>query len=144
MSNEGLGPEFLAHGFGKKRSPLPCNMCIIHWLPPYPLVQPIKATLISTSLFNEYGVSHFLTPMLVLEGSTVILALLRADFLSRTMLIVMQAAFVLMFISCRLVLFPYMYFLAMSEGPGDCVPMHLFYMSFVFGAFFNGLNIFCK
>lgn len=118
LSNEGLGPEFLAHGF---------------------------ATLISTALFNEYEVSHILTPMLVLEGSTIILAILRADFLSTRMQIICQAVFVVLFFLCRLVLFPYVYLSAMLVGAtstGDCVPVFLYHLCFVFGAFFNCLNLF--
>lgn len=112
---KGSGPEFIAHGF---------------------------ATLLGTTLFNEYNLSHILTPMLVLEGSTIILAILRADFLSPKSQILCQAMFVILFFWCRLVIFPYIYLSAMSVGPTECIPSCFYQICIILGAFFNFLNIF--
>lgn len=118
LSKEGLGPEFLAHGFG---------------------------TLIVATVFTEFEASHMLSPMLVLEGSTIILALLRADFLSPKMQIGCQAAFVLLYFLCRIIMFPYILIQALAVGYhsiGDCFPKSLFNFCLLFGALFNCLNIF--
>lgn len=100
------------------------------------------ATFLVAAVFNELNASHVLTPMLIMEGSTVPLGILRANFLTPTMQLISQGAFVLLFFICRLVIFPIMYFEALPLMRGNCFHSSLYYVCLLFGMFFNCLNIF--
>jgi len=104
------------------------------------------ATFTVAAVFNELEASHVLTPMLIMEVSTIVLAVLRADFLSPMMQIIAQFSFVVLFFVSRLVVFPYVYYEAIGHSSVDtyCFPRFLFYLCLGFGAFFHCLNLFCK
>jgi len=111
-----LGPAFLAHGI---------------------------ATLSFSMIFNELGASQLITHALVMEGSTVFLAISFADFLTPTMKLIIQALFASSFFICRIVLFPYLFYgvaTTMYSDLGDCFPRFCFYAIVVAGLFFNLLN----
>jgi len=113
-----LGPAFLAHGI---------------------------ATFTVAGIFNELEASHILTPMLVMEMSTIVLAVLRADFFTPTMQLITQASFALLFFLSRIIMSPYVYYgiiTAMNKKLGDCFPPYLFYITLAFGGFFHCLNAF--
>lgn len=115
LLSTGLGPEFIAHGV---------------------------ATFTVTAVFNEYDAPHVLTPMLVMEGSTIVLSLLKADFLSPKVKVASQFLFFLLFFICRLVIFPSVYFQAVPLIRDGCFAPIIFYACLLFGAFFNCLNVF--
>jgi hypothetical protein len=77
-----------------------------------------------------------------MEMSTIILGIVKADFLSPNMRIATQFLFVLVFFVCRLVVFPLHYFSTISLYRYGCFTPFLFYVSLLFGAFFNLLNVF--
>jgi hypothetical protein len=88
--------------------------------------------------------------MLVMEMSTIILSVLRADFFTPQMQIMSQACFALSFFLFRIVLSPYIYYQIISTMYNTrrrsdwCFPDYLFWVSLIFGGFFNCLNFFCK
>mmetsp|Transcript_26222 Transcript_26222/g.40094 ORF Transcript_26222/g.40094 Transcript_26222/m.40094 type:complete len:259 (-) Transcript_26222:212-988(-) len=113
-----LGPTYLAHGV---------------------------ATFSVSAAFNELGASHILTPMLIMEVSTMVLAVLRADFFTPTMQLVSQASFALFFFITRIVMSPvilYQIISTMLYHMADCFPNSVFWLTFFFGAFFTSLNVF--
>mmetsp|Transcript_20899 Transcript_20899/g.26385 ORF Transcript_20899/g.26385 Transcript_20899/m.26385 type:complete len:265 (-) Transcript_20899:199-993(-) len=116
-----LGPAFLAHGI---------------------------ATFTVVGIFNEFNASHILTPMLVMEVSTIVLAILRANFFTPLLQLVTQATFALLFFVCRIIISPMVHYditssmLLMSEDMGKCFPKLIFYTTILFGTFFHGLNAF--
>lgn len=113
-----LGPAFLAHGI---------------------------ATFTVAAIFNETGASHILTPMLIMEISTMVLAILRADFFTPTMQLITQATFALLFFLSRIIASPYILLeiiVIMNSKMGDCFPRYVFYTTLVFGTFFQCLNAF--
>lgn len=115
-----LGPAFLAHGI---------------------------ATFTVSAIFCELGASHILTPMLVMEISTIVLAILRAEFFSPKIQLITQATFAFLFFFCRIVVSPVVYYdivRAMNQKFGDCFPSYLYYVTLIFGMFFHFLNGFCK
>ena len=118
-----LGPAFLAHGV---------------------------ATLIISLIFNELNASHILTPMLIMEVSTIVLAILRADFFTPTMQLVTQASFAILFFISRVLVSPMIYYeiftnmIEKSQDMDACFPKLIFYSTIIFGFFFNALNLFCK
>mmetsp|Transcript_22890 Transcript_22890/g.33529 ORF Transcript_22890/g.33529 Transcript_22890/m.33529 type:complete len:262 (+) Transcript_22890:99-884(+) len=114
----GLGPAFLAHGI---------------------------ATFTVMAMFNELGASHIITPMLVMEISTIVLTTLRAEFFTPTMQLITQASFSLLFFLSRIVISPVVHFeiaTTMNKHMGDCFPRWMFYVTLGFGAFFHCLNLF--
>lgn len=118
-----LGPAFLAHGI---------------------------ATFTVMHLFNENNASHIITPMLVMEISTIVLAVLRANFFTPTMQLLTQASFALLFFISRIIISPAVHFeiaklmFLNKDEMVNCIPILIFYMTLLFGAFFHGLNLFCK
>jgi hypothetical protein len=113
-----LGPAFLAHGI---------------------------ATFTVSAIFNELEGSHILTPMLVMELSTVVLAIVRADFFNPTMQLITQASFTLLFFASRIIVSPYVHYgivYEMNKNLGDCFPRYMFYITLLFGGFFHCLNLF--
>lgn len=113
-----LGPAFLAHGI---------------------------ATFSVSAIFCELDGSHLLTPMLIMELSTIVLATLRADFFTPTMQLITQASFALVFFVSRIIIAPAVYYdivIAMNTKFGDCFPSYLYYVTLGFGGFFHCLNAF--
>lgn len=100
-----------------------------------------------TAIFCELGASHILTPMLIMEVSTIILAILRADFFTPRMQFITQSFFALCFFVSRIVISPAVYYeviITMNIHVGDCFPPYLYYVTLAFGGFFHCLNAFCK
>ena len=100
-----------------------------------------------TAIFCELGASHILTPMLIMEVSTIILAILRADFFTPRMQFITQSFFALCFFVSRIVISPAVYYeviTTMNKHVGDCFPPYLYYVTLAFGGFFHCLNAFCK
>ena len=113
-----LGPAFLAHGIG---------------------------TFTIMTLFNELEASAIITPMLIMEVSTIVLAMLRCEFFTPKLQLITQATFALLFFVCRILIAPYLcldVIVKMNEHLGDCYPRFIYYVTLVFGVFFNGLNLF--
>lgn len=113
-----LGGAFLAHGF---------------------------ATFTIMTIFVELNATSIITPMLFMELSTILLACMRGSFWTPTMSIIIQALFSLSFFLSRIVITPILYFeiaITMYAHQGDCYPRLLFYVTLLFGGFFNCLNAF--
>lgn len=103
------------------------------------------ATFFVMGFFNELDASAIVMPTLVMEVSTIILCVLKADFLTPVMQVILQALFTFLFFLCRIVIVPYLYFkctLLMYHSLGSCFPRYIFYVTVVFGVFFHGLNAF--
>jgi len=111
-----LGREFLAHGI---------------------------ATFTVMTIFVELNASSIILPMLVMEISTILLACIRGTFWTSTMQIFIQALFAVSFFFCRVIFTPISYYeivTTMHTHQGHCYPRFLFYVTLLFGAFFNCLN----
>ena len=123
MNSFRLGPDALAHGV---------------------------ATFSVALIFNEFNASHILTPMLIMEISTIVLATLRAEFYTPTMQLITQVSFALLFFITRILISPVVYYntfvtmIANKEEMGECFHDIIFYATIVFGFFFQSLNLFCK
>lgn len=115
LLSTGLGPEFIAHGV---------------------------ATFTVTTIFNEYDAPHLLTPVFVMEGSTIVLSFMRADFLSDKMRVACQFLFFLLFFITRIVIFPMVIFQTIPLTKDGCFAPIIFYTCVLFGVFFNCLNVF--
>ena len=108
------------------------------------------ATLAVMTFFNEVGASHIITPILFMEISTTILALLKATFFSPTMVIAAQVSFALSFMVCRMFVTPYIMWQTLKnmllywDDFTDCYTPYLFYATLIFSIFFSGLNSYCK
>ncbi len=79
-----------------------------------------------------------------MEISTIVLAILRADFFDPTMQIIMQASFAVLFFLSRIVLSPYIYYgiiYEMNKKLGECFPTYIYYVTLLFGGFFHALNL---
>lgn len=86
-------------------------------------------------------------PFLCLQVSTVSLTLVRADFVSPTVSLLIQAAFSISFFVFRICLVPYLWFqiaYTMTKHRQDyipCFPVEIFLPAvWLFGLFFHGLN----
>lgn len=110
-------------------------------------------TLAEMVLFVELmDAPQIIAPMLIMEGSTIFLNLVKADFLSKAASITIQFSFVSMFFICRLLLFPLIWFKLMSAiwqqrsalaAPlQDCYPAYFPYVCFLFGMFYNCINLY--
>mmetsp|Transcript_13552 Transcript_13552/g.13132 ORF Transcript_13552/g.13132 Transcript_13552/m.13132 type:complete len:281 (-) Transcript_13552:196-1038(-) len=101
-------------------------------------------------LFTELGMPQIVNTMLVMEQSTIILSVLKADFLAPSMQLLLQASFAVSFFFCRILLAPYiwyevikaMYPAVFIDHSNTCYPAYLFYATFAFGMFFHCLNSF--
>jgi hypothetical protein len=106
------------------------------------------ATISVTGYFCEIGGPQIVVGMLLMEVSTLFLTLVKADFMSVTMMIYNQAAFVLSFFMFRVVLCPYIWFLQVygmwtlssTEEYKSCRPRHMLGFTLVSGLFFHVLN----
>ena len=118
-----LSPDFLFHG------------CI---------------TFIVMAVFVHVDAPHMIAPFLFMELSTPFLNLMRADFLSPDAAVINQACFTLGFFISRLVVVPrfwadLVYHMWQNRTEPDftnCYPGWLLPFTFVFGMFFNILNVY--
>jgi TLC domain len=100
------------------------------------------------AFFVEINGSHIMAPMLFMEGSTVFLTVVKADFFPDSMVVLNQACFVISFFLCRLVVVPYFWvhlIRQMYDHRNDarfqnCFPSYFMYACFLFGMFYNMLN----
>jgi len=90
--------------------------------------------------------NEFFSPMLIMEMSTIFLALVRAEFLGPTLSWINMVLFAFSFFLFRIVLGPYYWFLNVKaqyeDGYADrpCSPPYFPVVVFVTGMFFNILN----
>ena len=95
-----------------------------------------------------FDAPHIMAPMLFMEGSTIFLTIVKADFLPSSIVFMNQMLFTLAFFVCRLVVVPYFWMelmIAMYRQQNDvafqqCFPSHFIYTCFIFGMFYNILN----
>jgi len=107
-----------------------------------------SATLFVMAFYCEIGAPHFITPMLLMEVSTVFLTVVRADFFTERMAMANQLLFALNFFLFRLVVVPLVWLkhiVVMAEERTsdtfrECFPPYFFPVSLVFGVFFHLLN----
>lgn len=101
--------------------------------------------------FCAYGVPEIITPMLLMEISTINLVFMGAKFItSNGMAFVNIAIFTVLFIIFRIFVCPYLWWGIWTttwdnrNNPVSqaCLPWHFTYVVFVFGMFFNCLNTF--
>jgi len=100
--------------------------------------------------FCEIGVPEIIVPMLMMEISTINLAVMRATFMSEKLVMCTIGVFSLNFLVFRILLCPYLWwgiFVATWDNRNNpesqaCLPWHFTYVTFVFGMFFNCLNAF--
>lgn len=108
------------------------------------------AVAIVFSVVCELGLSHHITPMLLMEISTIPLQFVGATFLSSTQKIVVQLQFVLSFFLVRISLVPYLWFKWIQafleeeekNESGMCFPHFFIYVVVFAGIFFHGLNFY--
>lgn len=106
------------------------------------------ATLAVMTLFVEIGAPHIMAPMLFMEGSTVFLTMVKADFVPDRLAMLNQACFVFSFFVCRIVVVPSFWanlMLIMWQNKSepsfqDCFPSYFIHACFLFGMFYNLLN----
>jgi hypothetical protein len=85
-----------------------------------------------------------------MEVSTIVLAILRANFFTETMQFVTQATFALLFFISRVIVSPLVHYdivssmIRMEKEMEACLPSVIFYGTVGFGLFFHCLNFFCK
>ena len=100
------------------------------------------------AFFVEINGPHIMAPMLFMEGSTIFLTIVKADFFPDIMVVLNQASFVVSFFLCRLVVVPYFWvhlIRQMYDHRNDprfqnCFPAYFMYACFIFGMFYNMLN----
>jgi len=103
------------------------------------------ATFFVMALFNEMNASHIITPMLLMEISTIVLATMKATFYTPAMKMLTIALFVLLFFITRVVMTPYIIIetiIDVKKNPGECHHPALFTSIVVFSVFFIGLNFY--
>lgn len=109
------------------------------------------ATASVMSYFCEYGVPEIITPMLLMELSTINLVFMGAsEHMSQRMTLANIAMFTLIFTTFRMIVCPYLWweiFITTWENRNNpfsqaCLPWHFPYVVFAFGMFFNCLNSF--
>lgn len=106
------------------------------------------ATLTIMAFFCEIGFPQLVTPMLLMEVSSVFLNLVRADFFTMSMNVINQMFFALSFFAFRVLLVPYIWTTAMqtawnessSEKFQSCFPSNFFKVCIPIGIFFHSLN----
>jgi TLC domain len=106
------------------------------------------ATMAVMALFIEVGAPHIMAPMLLMEGSTCFLTVVKADFFPDALVMLNQACFVFSFFLCRIVVVPYFWANLMMtmwqhrSEPAfqDCFPSFFMSACFFFGMFYNLLN----
>jgi len=106
------------------------------------------ATFFLMAYFTEHDLPQFITPMLLMEVSTLFLTVVRADFFSPTMAMANQLLFALNFFLFRLVVCPLIWLkiilvLYQEQSGGQsssCLPSHFGVVVLLFGTFFHVLN----
>jgi hypothetical protein len=106
------------------------------------------ATLAVMAIFIQVNAPQIMSPMLIMETSTIFLNVTKCDFFTPAMSITNQACFVISFFLTRLVIFPILWvrlMMAMWEKREDpafreCYPAHFKYTCLFFGLFFITLN----
>ena len=114
-----LGPAFLLHGL---------------------------ATATIMAIFCELdGASHVVTPMLLMELSTIPLTTVRARFYSEAMRLSVQLVFVLVFFTVRILWVPWIWLgILKTMNEENCYPTFLLPIVFMVGTFFHCLNGYCE
>jgi len=108
------------------------------------------ATVSVMAYFCEVGVPEIITPMLMMEISTLNLVFMGATFMTHATMFLNIGIFMTNFLVFRLIICPYLWwgiFVATWENrynpeSQECLPGHFTYVTFAFGMFFNCLNIF--
>ncbi|GKY91376.1 hypothetical protein MPSEU_000109900 [Mayamaea pseudoterrestris] len=108
------------------------------------------ATLAVMVFFCSQQTPHLIEPFLLMEVSTPLLTIVRADFLSPFMAGMIQASFALTFFIFRIVLVPYMWFQLMVTMYQErsnptyqaCMSPLVYPVAMVVGIFFHSLNLF--
>jgi len=109
------------------------------------------ATLTIMSYFCWYGIPEIITPMLLMEISTINLVFMAAgEYMTETMTIVNISIFTVNFAIFRMFIVPKLWWdiwYATWENRNNpesqaCLPWHFTYIVFIFGMFFNCLNTF--
>lgn len=106
------------------------------------------ATLTVMGFHCQHNKPHLVTPMLLMEVSTIFLTLVRADFFNDTMSAANQALFALNFFAFRIVVAPAIWYGLVSEmhqrksmaSYQSCFPPYFYPFVFVCGLFFHALN----
>jgi hypothetical protein len=101
--------------------------------------------------FCFHQVPHLLTPMLLMEVSTIFLTLVECELFSPTVSVLNQLSFALSFLLFRVLVVPYIWVgqirhLLQEESLGTnwCLPGYFNPFTLVMGAVFHPLNFFCK
>jgi hypothetical protein len=102
------------------------------------------------AFFCEHNAPHIITPMLLMEVSTIPLTVVRADFVSANVTAMIQASFALLFFIFRVVFVPFVWvklMMTMNEQRSlpvyqDCFPPYFMPFAFGFGVVFHCLNAF--
>lgn len=105
-------------------------------------------TLAVMFFFIEVDAPHIMAPMLFMEGSTIFLTVVKADFFPDVLVMLNQACFVFAFFLCRIVVVPCFWATLMftmwqhRSEPAfrECYPSYFMYACFFFGMFYNLLN----
>lgn len=105
-------------------------------------------TFVVMAFFIEIGAPHIMAPMLFMEGSTIFLTVVKADFFPDAIVMLNQACFLFAFFVCRIVVVPYFWANLMmvmwhhrSEPAFQaCFPSYFMSACFLFGMFYNLLN----
>lgn len=105
-------------------------------------------SLLFTGYLSERGLSHFFTPFLIMEISTIFLNLLHAEFFTTTMKMANMGIFTLTFFLTRVLFGPiYWYYNVIdlfqygrSDEALQCLPKYFPETVFVVGGFFMALN----
>jgi hypothetical protein len=100
------------------------------------------------AFFIKLQAPHIMAPMLFMEGSTIFLTVVKADFFPNVIVMLNQACFVVAFFLCRIVVVPYFWYhlmIEMYQQRNDirfqqCFPSYFTYACFFFGMFYNILN----
>jgi hypothetical protein len=95
-----------------------------------------------------FNAPHIMSPMLFMEGSTIFLTIVKADFFPSNVVLFNQMCFTFAFFICRLIVVPLFWLqlvLTMYENRNEptfqqCFPSYFTLASFLFGMFYNILN----
>eukprot|EP00591_Stephanopyxis_turris_P012639 CAMPEP_0195511940 /NCGR_PEP_ID=MMETSP0794_2-20130614/4084_1 /TAXON_ID=515487 /ORGANISM="Stephanopyxis turris, Strain CCMP 815" /LENGTH=271 /DNA_ID=CAMNT_0040639631 /DNA_START=122 /DNA_END=937 /DNA_ORIENTATION=- len=98
----------------------------------------------------ELGLSHHVTPMLLMEVSSIFLNLGAGDFIPDIISVMIQLIFVILFFLVRIVVVPYIWFVWVKTFHEEqtkaekemCFPHWFIYIVLVFGIIFHTLNLY--
>lgn len=105
-------------------------------------------TLSVMAFYVEHNQPNFITPMLIMEVSTLFLTVVRADFFPPMVSVINQSLFALNFLLFRVMLAPYIWSMLMAtmvrqmptEEYQSCFPAYFFPFSLILGICFHILN----